>query len=255
MKNQISQVSSFEWKINEIQYKQKKYIYLLEKIIPAMFVLLLIFPPFGFFLILIAIIIFANLKQNNNIKQKESAILEKYKIDENGIAIDNLKENKKRFFPWNELSSFHSYSKINPVMGFIISKIAGDDFVVVNKNNKHIKLRVGINDALRVRNMLSGKLKFKAPTNTQATSLFKIKYSGIGLFDNRLNSPSSLNNNRKTNIGFKNRNQEKKDHEQTIVQKHNLQKEKEEFKKKILIVSYLIVMFIVTIIYFVLDKN
>ena len=254
MKNQISQVSSFEWEINEIQYKQKKYIYFLEKIIPAMFVLLLIFPPFGFFLILIAIIIFANLKQNNNIKQKESAILEKYKIDENGIAIDNLKENKKRFFPWNELSSFHSYSKINPVMGFIISKIAGDDFVVVNKNNKHIKLRVGINDALRVRNMLSGKLKFKAPTNTQATSLFKIKYSGIGLFDNRLSSPSSSNN-RQTNIGSKKRNQEKKDHEQTIFQRKNLQKEKEEFKKKILIVSYLIVMFIVTIIYFVFYKN
>ena len=255
MKNQISQVSSFEWEINETQDQQKKKALFLEKIIFAVFALLFIFPPLGFFVILIIIIIFINSLQSSNIKQKESIILEKYKIDENGIAIDNLKENKKRFFPWNELSSFHSYSKINPVMGFIISKIAGDDFVVVNKNNKHIKLRVGINDALRVRNMLSGKLKFKAPTNTQATSLFKIKYSGIGLFDNRLNSPSSLNNNRKTNIGFKNRNQEKKDHEQTIVQKHNLQKEKEEFKKKILIVSYLIVMFIVTIIYFVFYKN
>jgi len=258
MKNQISQVSSFEWEINETQDQQKKKASFLEKIITAVLVLLFIFPPLGFFALLIIIIIFINSLQNSNIKQKENIILEKYKIDENGIAIDNLKENKKSFFSWNELSSFYSYSKINPVMGFIISKIAGDDFVIVNKNNEHVKLRVGVNDALRVRNMISGKLKFKAPTRKQAASSlsnspFKIKYSGTGL-GNWINT-SLVSNNKQNNIGFVNSKQEKQFHEQTIAQKHNLQKEKEALKQKILIISYIVIMFIVTIIYLIFDKN
>ena len=105
--------------------------------------------------------------------------------------------------------------------------------------------------------MLFRKLKFKSPTSAQAASsmsnsIFKIKYSGIGLFDNWLSTPSSSNN-KQNNIGFVNSKQEKQFHEQTIAQRGNLQKE--AFKKKILIVSYIVIMFIVTIIYLIFDKN
>ena len=254
MKNSIQSIPSFEWEINETQDQQKKIISLLEKFFFVFILIIFIFPPLGFFMIIIAIIMFVNLKQSADMKQKEGVILEKYKIDDRGITIDNLKESKKSFFPWSELISFYSYAKTNPLLSFIRNKVAGDDFVVVDKNNKRIELRAGINNTSKVRSMLSGKLKFKTPTNTQASfsssnSPFKIKYSEIGLFNNWLKTPSSSNNNKQNNVGFVNSKQEKQFHEQTIVQRRNLQRGKDKFKNKIIIISYIIVMFIVTSLY------
>jgi hypothetical protein len=259
MKNSIQSAPSFEWEITESQDQQKKKVYFLEKIIIAVLALLFIFPPLGFFIILIIIITFINSLQSSNIKQKEGIILEKYKIDENGITINNIKESKKSFFPWSELVSFYSYAKTNPLIGLIKNKIVGDDFVAIDKNNKHIKLRTSVNNTSKVQSMLLRKLKFKTPTNTQASfsssnSPFKIKYSGIGLFDNWLRTPSPSNN-KQNNIGFANSKQEKQFHEQTIAQKHNLQKEKEQFKRNFLIAAYIAISFILLILYFILDKN
>ncbi|MCK4525511.1 MAG: hypothetical protein KAU07_03670 [Candidatus Andersenbacteria bacterium] len=259
MKNQTSPISSFEWEITESQLQQKQIAYFLEKFFFVFIFIIFIFPPLAFFMIVIAIIIFANLKQNTNIKQGKNVILEKYKIDDRGININNAKQGKDGFYSWKDLSYFYTYSKTNPLFGLLLGKIVGNDFFIRDNDNKLIKLKASAVDAKKVKFMLSKKLKFKAVAGAQTSafsSSFQIKSNG-GLASWLLKTPllNSSNIHNPKNIRLKKREQEKQFHEQTIAQHRNLQKQKEIFKKKILIVSYLIVMFIVTIIYFVYENK
>jgi len=249
-----NQTSSFEWEINEIQDRQKKKVYLFEKFFFFFLILVFFLPSLGFLVIVITIVILANLKQNISAKQRENAILEKYKINEIGIVIDNKKEGKKDNLFWNELISFYSYAKINPLLGFVASKIAGDDFVVVNKNNEHIKLRTGVNDASKVQQMLLKKLKFKAPNKSQnilipsltkkyLDSSFNPSFSSVK-FDAQ--NPSKKASTKSSQENFL---QQKR-----IIQKHNLQKEKDKFKNSFLIIAYIAISFVLFILYFIFDK-
>ena len=249
-----NQTSSFEWEINEIQNQQKKKVYLFEKFFFFFFILVFFVPSLGFLMIVIAIIVFANLKRNISVKQGENVILEKYKINEIGIVIDNKKEGKKDNLPWNELVSFYSHTKINPFLGFVTSKIVGDDFVVVNKNNEHLKLRAGVNDATKVQQMLLKKLGFKAPNKSQNILVPSLAKTHLdSLFNSSISSVKvdTQNSNKKASTKSSQENflQQKK-----ITQKHNLQREKDKFKRNFLIIVYIVVSFVLFILYFIYDK-
>ena len=238
-----NQTSSFKWEINEFQDQQKKKVYVFEKFFFFFVILIFFIPSLGFLMIVVAVVVFAKLKRNVNTRQGESVVLEKYKINEIGIAIDNKKEGKKSNLLWNELVSFYSYAKINPLFGFVASKIAGDDFVVINKNNEHIKLKAGVDDALKVRQMLSKKLKFKAPNKSQNILIPSLT---------KKHKVDTQNPNKKalTKSSQENFLQQKR-----IIQKHNLQREKDKFKYKFLIIAYVVVSFILLILYFIFDKT
>ncbi|MCK5085050.1 MAG: hypothetical protein KAQ64_05345 [Candidatus Pacebacteria bacterium] len=253
-----NQTTSFEWKINEVQDQQKKKINFIEKFFFIFIILILLYPPLGFLIIVMAIVAFMNSRQNTSIKQEGSVILEKYKINESGISVDNLKEGEKSFFPWNELVSFYSYTKINPLLGFVVSKIAGDDFVVVSKNNEQLKLRTGINETLKVQQMLLKKLGFKAPNQSQNILIPSLAKNPLKLFPKSSNlsfSDNRSNLHNPTNEKFTKSSQEKYFQEQRIAQKHNLQKEKDAFKRNFLIAAYLAMSFILLIAYLIFDKN
>ncbi|MCK5466419.1 hypothetical protein KAI56_02900 [Candidatus Parcubacteria bacterium] len=249
-----NQTSSFEWEINEFQDQQKKKIYFFDKF--SFFFLILIFFLLwlGFLGVVIAIIIFVNLKQNDRAKQGENTILEKYKINEVGIVIDNKKEGKKDNLFWNELISFYSYAKINPLLGFVTSKIAGDDFVVVNKNNKHIKLRAGINDTLKVQQMLLKKLKFKAPNKSQNILIPSLTKKYLDSSFNPSFSSVKFDAQNPSKKAFIKSSQENFLQQKRIIQKHNLQKEKDKFKNNFLIIAYITISFVLFILYFIFDK-
>ena len=246
-------IPPIEWEINEVQDQYKSRIYVLEKFLFVFIITIFLYPPLGFFMIVIVVLILANLKQNANLKKDGGTILEKYGMNNNGITINDLRENKKRTLSWNELDSFYSYTKTNPVMGFVISKLAGDDFVVVNKSGKHLKLRVDVNSTLKVQNMLSKKLRSKAPNQSQ-NILIPSLGSPFKIFQN--SSKPSLPINRSnlyssTNRTFTKRSQEKYSHEQRIIQKHNTEKERGKFKQNFLIIAYLAISFILLIAYFI----
>lgn len=252
-----NRIIPFGWEINNIQDQYKTRVYVLEKFLFVFVITIFLFPLLGFFMIVIVIIIFVNLKKSADSKKDGDAILEKYEINESGIAINNLKEKKKRFLSWNELVSFYSYTKTSPVMGFAISKVVGDDFVIVSKNNEHLKLRANINSTLKVQNILSKKLKSRAPNQSQ-NILIPSLGSPFKLFPNlsKLSHPidkSNLYNS--TNKTSTKRSQEKYLHEQKILQKHNIEKERGEFKQKFLIIAYLVVSLILLIAYFVSSKD
>lgn len=250
-----NQTSSFEWEINEVQDQQKKKIYLFEKFFSFFLIFFLLFPWLGFLMIVIAIIMFVNLKQNIKVKQGENAILEEYKINEIGIVIDDKKEGKKDNLFWNELVSFYSYGRTSPFFGFVAGKIAGDDFVVVDKNNKHIKLRAGINDVLKVRQMLLKKLKFKAPNKSQnilTSSLIKKSFNSSS---DASFSPIKFDAQNPSKKAFTKSSQENLLQQKRIIQKHNLQREKDRFKHNFLIIAYVAISFVLFILYFIFDKN
>lgn len=243
-----------KWEINEIQDQYKARIYVLEKFLFVFIVTIFLFPPLGFFIIVIAIIILVNLKQNASLKQDGGTILEKYEINENGITIDNLKEHRKRSFSWNELASFYSYTKTNPIMGFAVSKVVGDDFVIVSKSDEHLRLRANINSTLKVQNILSKKLKSRAPNQSQNILIPSIVKSPLKLFSNSQKPSQSINRSNlynSTNKTFTKRSQEKYLHEQRIIKKHNIEREKSKFKQNLLITAYLIISFILLIAYFI----
>ena len=79
-------ITPLEWEISEIQDQYKAKIYVLEKFLFVFIITIFLFPPLGVLIIVITIIILANLKQNANLKQDGSTILEKYEINEKGIV-------------------------------------------------------------------------------------------------------------------------------------------------------------------------
>ena len=249
-----NQTSSFEWEINEVQDQQKKKVYLFEKFFFFFLILIFFIPSLGFLMIVIAAIVFANLKRNINVKQGENVILEKYKINENGIVIDNKEEGKKDNLSWNELVSFYSYAKINPFVGFVASKIAGDDFVVVNKNNEHLKLRAGVSDVVKVRQMLLKKLKFKAPNKSQNILIPSLAKTHLDSFFNSFFSSVKVDTQNPSKKVFTKSSQENFFQQKRIMQKHNLQKEKDKFKYNFLIAAYIIVSFVLFVLYLAYDK-
>ena len=255
MKDQTTSIPPFGWEITESQLQKKKLAYFLEKFSFFFLFAIFIFPPLGIFMIIIAIIMFIHLKQNTNLRQEDSRIVEKYKIDDRGISINNIKQKEDNSYNWNDLAYFYSYSKTSPLFGLLLGKIVGEDFFIKDNDNKLIKLSVSIDDTEKVRSMLSKKLEFKAGVGAQmsfpsSTSSFGIK-SDSGLIS--LLSKASLSNNpnryNSGKSGFQNRDQEKRSHERTISQQRNIQKEKEAFKQKLLIALYIIVVFVATTLY------
>lgn len=254
MENSIPPI---EWEINDVQDQYKSRIYILEKFLFVFIITIFLYPPLGFLMIVIVIIILVNLKQNTNLKKDGGMILEKYGINNNGITINDLRGNKKRSLSWNELDSFYSYAKTNPVIGLVVSKLAGDDFVVVNKSGKHLKLRANINSTLKVQKILSKKLRSRAPNQSQ-NILIPSLGSPFKMFQNssKLSLPINKSNlYSSTNKTFTKRSQEKYLHEQRIVKKHNIEKERSKFKQNILIIAYLTISFILLIAYFISSKD
>ncbi len=250
MKDQTTSIPPFGWEITEAQLQKKKLAYFLEKFSFFFLFAIFIFPPLGIFMIIIAIIMFIHLKQNTNLRQEDSRIVEKYKIDDRGISINNIKQKEDNSYIWNDLAYFYSYSKTSPLFGLLLGKIVGEDFFIKD-NNKLIKLSVSIDDTEKVRSMLSKKLEFKAATGGQMPfSSFQIKpKSGSASLLSKASLSNSSSRSDLNNVGFKNRDQEKKFHEQTISQQRNIRKEKEAFKRKLLIVLYIVVVFVVTTLY------
>ncbi|MDF1498316.1 MAG: hypothetical protein P1P85_03095 [Patescibacteria group bacterium] len=258
MKKQNSSISSFQWEITEFQLRQKQQASIIEKFLFPSIFLMFIFPQLGFVGILAIAVFYIKLNSNSKLQTGNVVAVEKYKIDNNGISINDVKQGKNSFYSWNDLSYFYNYSKTNPLFGLLFSKIVGDEFFVMNKDLKLIKLNTNTVDVEKIKFTLSKKLKFKLPTSWQtpsSSSSSSFKYSGIGLFGNWLSFPSSSNNNKQKKIGFSNRNQEKRFHEQTIASRINLQKEKEAFKNKLIIILYLIVAFFVTVVYLVYENK
>ena len=252
MKNQTSSIPPFEWEITESQFQKKKLAYFLEKLSFFFLFAIFIFPPLGIFMIIIAIIMFIHLKQNTNLRQEDSRIVEKYKIDDRGISINNIKQKEDNSYNWNDLAYFYSYSKTSPLFGLLLGKIVGEDFFIKDNNNKLIKLNASVDDAEKVKSMLSKKLEFKAATGGQmsfSSLQIKPKSGSVSLLSKASSNSSSRSD--LNDVGFKNRDQEKKFHEQTISQQRNIQKEKEVFKRKLLIVLYIVVVFVVTTLYLV----
>ena len=178
MKIQISSISLLKWEITESQLQKKQLSYLLEKFFFVFIIFVLISPSLGFLMIMIAILMFINLKQNTNTKQGKDAVLEKYKIDDSGISINNVKQKENSFYSWNNLSYFYTYSKTSPLFGFLLGKIVGDDFFIKKNDNKLITLKASAADAEKIKFILSKKLKIKAIAKTQTSaypSLFQIK--------------------------------------------------------------------------------
>ena len=252
MKNQVSSISPFEWEITQSQLRQKQKAYFLEKILYPSVFFIFIFPQFGFLGIVISIVLYIKLKNDSKLQRGNDAVVEKYKINNDSINI--IDNNKNNTYSWNKLSYFYTYSKTSPLFGSLFGKMIGDDFFIKTSDNKLLKLKVGSNDVERVKLSLSQKLEFKVPAKSSsslATSSFRIN-SNSGLLKMLKKMPSNnsrVHNSR--NIGFNKRSQEKQFHEQTISQRRNLQKEKDNFKKKILIILYIIIAIVVTIVYLV----
>ena len=255
MKNQTMSIHPFRWEITEAQNQKKKLAYFIEKLSFFFLFAIFIFPPLGIFMIVIAIIMFIHLKQDTNLRQENSKIVEKYKIDNRGISINNIKQKEDNFYNWKDLSYFYGYSKTNPLFGLLLGKIVGEDFFIKDNDNKLIKLSVSIDDTEKVRSMLSKKLEFKVGVRSQiflpsSPASFGVK-SNSGLIS-LLSKASLLNSSNQSNFGnpgFKNRDQEKRSHERTISQQRNIQKEKEAFKQKFLIALYIIIIFFATTLY------
>ena len=156
------------------------------------------------------------------------------------------------------MDSFYSYTKTNPVMGFAISKIVGDDFVIVSKSNEHLRLRANVNNTLKVQNILSKKLRSRAPNQSQNILIPSIVKSPLKLFptSQKLSHPINRSNlYNSTNKTFTKRSQEKYSHEQRIIRKHNIEKERGKFKQNFLIIAYLAISFILLIAYFISSKD
>ncbi|MBW6441183.1 hypothetical protein K0B03_04130 [Patescibacteria group bacterium] len=86
-----------------------------------------------------------------NLKVEVKLLWKNIKLINNGIKINNVKKEENSFYSWNDLSYFYTYTKINPLFGFLFEKIVEDDFFIKSNDNKLQKIKVGIADVDRVR--------------------------------------------------------------------------------------------------------
>ncbi len=235
------QLDPFEWEITAFQDDQKKSAYSILKIIYISLMLLFFFSGLAFILMIISAVMLARLSQTRNLSSGRGVPIEKYKIDEKGIFIENLKYDRRSQYSWTDLASYYSYNKANPLPGSFLRSRIGDDFTVVDKKNNRIELRAGTNDSDRVDSMLSQKLKLRLPSQSAYYPNDRsFKLTPISGWGDR--QPKMMNLQRPVKK-FDSGEEEKRFYEQRRMQEHSLRKNKERSTGKTVLAVYLAMVF------------
>ncbi len=161
-----------EWNIHRAHINIKRNY---KAIIVLVFIAFIILSNFihiwialicGFLILYIIAKYYINVQNKYQYITDDNMFIEKYKITDEGIAINNLVSNTASVYKWSDMDCF--YAKAITLGGRIISIIAGDDFIIEKNDGQTIKLRCGADVMPKVGNVLSQKLPFKnKATNTK----------------------------------------------------------------------------------------
>lgn len=99
-------------------------------------------------------------------KPLRDPVIEAYAFTEEGILVNNLKENKENFYPWPEFTHFYSLRTALPILDATILKM-GERVVLVKKDNQTLVLKTSMEVAPKVGGMLIERLPFKMPGGAQ----------------------------------------------------------------------------------------
>lgn len=177
------QIAPYEWTLNYATEKKKQYSQMTERIYFIVIILFFIFPGVAVFFLIFILFLMGSVLKSDSSSSGGGMILEKYKIDMEGITVEDVRNQRSHKYMWNEISSYCPYSVAKPFYGYFLKKYAGDDFILERIGGSRIKLKAGANDSAMVNANLSKKLKIKNLMNLQSRGSFKMGLARAGAFD------------------------------------------------------------------------
>lgn len=168
-----NQILRYEWGLSYVTEKKKQHAHMVESMYFVMFILFFISPGIAILMLLFVIIMFFNISKSD-LSEKAIADFERYKIDMDGITVENVRNQKSHKYMWNEFASYCPYSVQKPLYGSFFKKYAGDDFMLERIGGSIVKIGAGAADSAMVNHLLSKKLKIKNALNTMNYTSFKM---------------------------------------------------------------------------------
>ena len=173
-------IAPYEWNLSYSAEKNKQYSQTIESVYFIMIILFFIFPAAAILFLVLIIILIGSMSKSDSSASGGGMVLEKYKIDMEGITVEDVRNQRSHQYQWNELASYCPYSVAKPFYGSFLKKYAGDDFILTRVGGSQIKIKAGRNDAAMVNSVLSKKLKVKNVLNSQGNRSFRMDPLKIG---------------------------------------------------------------------------
>lgn len=177
------QIVPYEWTLTYATEKKKQYSQMIERIYFIVIILFFIFPGAAVFFLIFILFLMGSVLKSDSSSSGGGMILKKYKIDMEGITVEDVRSKRNHKYMWNEISSYCPYSVAKPFYGSFLKKYAGDDFILERIGGSQIKLKAAANDSAMVSSNLSKKLKIKNLLNLQSRGSFRMSSERSGAFD------------------------------------------------------------------------
>ncbi|MFA6097296.1 MAG: hypothetical protein WC788_06750 [Candidatus Paceibacterota bacterium] len=177
------QIAPFEWSLNYAAEKNKQYSQTIESVYFVMIIMFFVSPGIAILILVFVFILIGKMSRDESSASGGGAVLEKYKIDNEGVTVENIRNQRSHKYLWNELTSYCPYSVAKPLYGSFLKKYAGDDFMLERVGGSQIKLRAGVRDSAMVNAALSKKLKIKNMLNQQSYRSFRMTPLSAGSFN------------------------------------------------------------------------
>lgn len=190
------QITSYEWSLNYLTEKKKQYSYMAESLLPMMVVMLFIFPGLAFFFFIFLLILIGSISRNDGAAASGGMIVEKYRIDDEGITVEDIRKKRVQKYTWKKLANYCPYSVQKPLYGAFFKKYAGDDYIVQGKGGDVVKLKAGISDSAMVNSILSKKLKLRNTLNIQSGRSFRMDPFKVSALNSNIMAEEKRNFNR-----------------------------------------------------------
>jgi len=169
MENQEESIKPLRWEIDEghIICEKGTFSYsgdIFVVLIAAFFLMYLVNST----LILVLVLLFLFLKKFDalkKIKNQKGNIIETYRLDERGVAINNIKTGNSALYPWDELGPFfvdiNNKKRDSPFWDLAFGLPAVERIFIFPKQGGDIKLRINKGQSEEIARELSKRLERK----------------------------------------------------------------------------------------------
>ncbi|MDD3190871.1 MAG: hypothetical protein PHI66_04260 [Candidatus Pacebacteria bacterium] len=169
MENQKESIKTIHWEIDDgyVICEKGTFAYsgdIFIVLIAAFFLMYLVNST----LILVLVLLFLFLKKSDalkRIKSQKGNIIETYRLDDCGVAINNIKTGSSALYPWNELGPFfvdiNNKKRDNPFWDLAFGLPPVERIFIFPKQGGDIKLRINKGQSEEIARELSKRLERK----------------------------------------------------------------------------------------------